>query len=123
MRIFLRLLALSIFVFPAGAQQDSSPVFEDRSLVQAFEKKDKAGAAQLLDGNPLVLERHLIGAALQVYVDHGDEALPALLRLVAQGHFPAKSVHLSRPSLDDVFLKLTGRSLRETEGGQEGRGE
>jgi hypothetical protein len=40
---------------------------------------------------------------------------------VAQGHFPAKSVHLTRPSLDDVFLKLTGRSLRETEAGQEGR--
>jgi hypothetical protein len=49
MRIFLRLLALSIFIFPAGAQQDSSPVLEDRSLVQAFEKKDKAGAAQLLN--------------------------------------------------------------------------
>jgi hypothetical protein len=28
-------------------------------------------------------------------------------------------VHLSRPSLDDVFLKLTGRSMRDTgEGAQ-----
>jgi ABC-2 type transport system ATP-binding protein len=87
-----------------------------------YEDESRAkGAAQLLDGNPMVLERHLIGATLQVYVDHGDEALPTLLRLVAQGHFPAKSVHLTRPSLDDVFLKLTGRSLRETEAGQEGR--
>ena len=74
-------------------------------------------AAQLLDGNPVVLERHVTGALVQVYVDHGDEALPNLLRIVGQAHQPAKSVHLSRPSLDDVFLKLTGRSLRETESG------
>ena len=49
MRLFLGLLALSIFVFSAGAQQDSSPLLADRSFVQAFESKDKAGAAQLLD--------------------------------------------------------------------------
>ncbi len=75
-------------------------------------------ASHLLDGNPLVLERHEAGAMLQVYVDHGDEALPTVLRIVGQGHYPAKSVHLSRPSLDDVFLKLTGRSLRESNGMQ-----
>src|SRR5258707_651269 len=49
MRLFLGLLALSIFVFSAGAQQDSSPLLADRSFVQAFESKDKAGAAQLID--------------------------------------------------------------------------
>jgi ABC-2 type transport system ATP-binding protein len=52
---------------------------------------------------------------LQLYVDRGDEALPTILRTLGQGGFPPKSVHLSRPSLDDVFLKLTGRSLRESE--------
>ena len=52
---------------------------------------------------------------LQLYVDKGDEALPVLFRLLGQGHVPPKTVHLSRPSLDDVFLKLTGRSLRESE--------
>ncbi len=49
MRLFLGLLALSIFVFSAGAQQDSSPLLGDRSFVHAFENKDKAAAAQLLD--------------------------------------------------------------------------
>jgi ABC-2 type transport system ATP-binding protein len=78
--------------------------YDDEAQVKA--------ASQLLDGNALVLERHESGATLQLYVDHGDEALPAMLRIVGQGHFPPKSVHLSRPSLDDVFLKLTGRSLR-----------
>ena len=79
------------------------------------DERQAGAAAALLDGNPLVLERHRAGTMLQIHVDRGDEALPALLRVVGQGNYPAKSVHLSRPSLDDVFLKLTGRSLRETD--------
>ena len=50
MRVFLKLLAL-IFAFPVGAQPDSSPLLADRSMVQALEKKDRAAAAQLLDGD------------------------------------------------------------------------
>jgi ABC-2 type transport system ATP-binding protein len=69
----------------------------------------------LLQGNPLILDRHPVEAAsLQLYVDQGDEALAPLLRILGQGGNPPKTVHLSRPSLDDVFLKLTGRSLRES---------
>jgi ABC-2 type transport system ATP-binding protein len=73
-------------------------------------------ASQLLDGKAVILEKNQLGASLQLYVDKGDEALPEILRIVGQGGFPAKSVSLTRPSLDDVFLKLTGCSLRESEG-------
>jgi hypothetical protein len=48
---FFLLLALSVFAFPADAQQDSSPLLADRAFVHAFESKDKAAAAQLLDAN------------------------------------------------------------------------
>ena len=44
-------LALFIFVFPVRAQQDASPLLADRSLIHAFESKDKAAAAQLLDAD------------------------------------------------------------------------
>ena len=71
-------------------------------------------AAKLLDGNPVVLERHEIENGQQIFVDKGDEALPVILRILGQGGAAPKSVHLSRPSLDDVFLKLTGRSMRDT---------
>lgn len=81
--------------------------YDDASQVKA--------ASLLLKSNPLVLEMQEAAGRLQVYVDHGDEALPLILRTVGQGNFPAKSVHLSRPSLDDVFLKLTGRSLQESD--------
>jgi ABC-2 type transport system ATP-binding protein len=51
--------------------------------------------------------------ALQVTVDDGAVAVAPLLRgLDAEGLRPT-SVSVSRPTLDDVFLTLTGRSLRE----------
>jgi ABC-2 type transport system ATP-binding protein len=74
-------------------------------------------AAKLLAGDALIRERHEIENGQQLYVDHGDEALPVILRALGQGGAPPKSVQLSRPSLDDVFLKLTGRSMRDTESG------
>lgn len=46
-------------------------------------------------------------------VAHGTEAVPGLLHeLRADGHVPT-SLEVVRPTLDDVFLELTGRSLRE----------
>ena len=41
--------------------------------------------------------------------------MPELLRSLDARNLEAQSVTLSRPSLDDVFLKYTGRSLREDE--------
>ena len=87
-------------------------------LTVNYDAADRAqAAARLLDGNAVVLERHEIDGGLQLYVDRGDEALPVILRILGQGGAAPKSVHLSRPSLDDVFLKLTGRSMRDSESG------
>ncbi|HEY3919777.1 MAG TPA: ATP-binding cassette domain-containing protein [Stellaceae bacterium] len=85
-------------------------------LTVNYDTADRAqAAARLLEGNALVLERQEIDGGLQLYVDRGDEALPVILRVLGQGGAAPKSVHLSRPSLDDVFLKLTGRSMRDSE--------
>ncbi len=54
------------------------------------------------------------GDGLSFEVAHGEEFLPTFIR-----EFGTKivSVSLRRPSLDDVFLKLTGREIREEEAG------
>ena len=50
---------------------------------------------------------------ITVRVPVGGAALPGLLRaLDAQGVIP-EAVEVRRPTLDDVFLSLTGRSLRD----------
>ncbi len=51
---------------------------------------------------------------VRLYVDDGDRALPQLLRLLDGAGLSPQTIALSRPSLDDVFLRKTGRSLRET---------
>jgi len=50
---------------------------------------------------------------LKLNVFHGAEALPALLRVMDSARIPLQSINLARPSLDDVFLTMTGRSLRD----------
>jgi ABC-2 type transport system ATP-binding protein len=53
--------------------------------------------------------------AVRVEVPDSSTFVP---RLFAEMHEPIQSLSLSRPSLDDVFLKLTGRGIREEEAGQ-----
>jgi len=43
-------------------------------------------------------------------VKNGEEFIPELLKILS---VPVKSVNLKRPTLDDIFLKLTGREIRE----------
>lgn len=53
---------------------------------------------------------------LQVYVERGEEALVTTLHLLDEKGFQVQSVALTRPSLDDVFLRMTGYSFQEAAG-------
>jgi ABC-2 type transport system ATP-binding protein len=69
---------------------------------------------KLLSAQPFVREAGLEDGLVRLYVDGGEAAVPNVLRLL-DGHGLAPStISLHRPSLDDVFLKKTGRSLRES---------
>ena len=70
-------------------------------------------AYQLLSEHPGVRDVTVGGQALRLTVEHGEEALPGLLRAIDGAGLRLRSVHLDRPTLDDVFLTLTGRSLRD----------
>ncbi len=50
---------------------------------------------------------------LRLYVDDGATALPQILRTLDAASAPINAIELHRPSLDDVFLTKTGRSLRD----------
>ncbi|MEO5900055.1 MAG: ATP-binding cassette domain-containing protein [Ilumatobacteraceae bacterium] len=54
------------------------------------------------------------GDRLVLTVERGDIAVPPLLRALDLANLPLRSVQVNRPTLDDVFFTLTGRSLRET---------
>lgn len=46
-------------------------------------------------------------------VEKGSTALPQVFEILKAKNITAKSVSLLKPTLDDVFLKKTGRSLRD----------
>ena len=50
---------------------------------------------------------------IRLYVEDGSTALPQILRLLDGQGVGIRSVQLSEPTLDDVFLRQTGRSLRD----------
>ncbi len=53
------------------------------------------------------------GSTVTVELAGATTAVPALLHDLAAAGVPVRSVEVARPTLDDVFLALTGRSLRE----------
>lgn len=53
------------------------------------------------------------GTTVTVPVLAADEALPVIVRSLDAAGLPPRVATLHQPTLDDVFLKLTGRSLRE----------
>jgi ABC-2 type transport system ATP-binding protein len=53
------------------------------------------------------------GVAVTLRLAGGTEVLPRLLRELDRRGVVVASAELTRPTLDDVFLALTGRSLRE----------
>ena len=71
-------------------------------------------ARKLLADQAVVREVSAADGALKLTVEHGEQALPALLRVLDAADVTLESINLSRPTLDDVFLTLTGRSLRDT---------
>ncbi|MGD0724586.1 MAG: ATP-binding cassette domain-containing protein [Spirochaetia bacterium] len=62
---------------------------------------------------PLVREIKAEGGNLRLVVSHGGEALPVVIRLLEGKGIGVADIALSRPSLDDVFLRATGHSLKD----------
>ncbi len=69
---------------------------------------------ELMRAQSFVREASMEDGLVRLYVDRGEEAVPQVLRLLDGSGLAPSTMNLHRPSLDDVFLKKTGRSLRES---------
>ena len=70
----------------------------------------------ILSGKPFVTGTQATDGELAVYVKEGESAIPSIMQLLAGQGIEVKTISLARPSLDDVFLKYTGRTIRAQEG-------
>lgn len=53
---------------------------------------------------------------LNLLVDNGGHRIPEIVKLAEDAGVILESVELRKPTLDDVFLSVTGRNIREEEG-------
>ena len=72
-------------------------------------------AVSVLTRVPGIGESLVDGRSLRARVDRGASAVPAVLSALEGAGIGVASVTVSRPSLDDVYLRHTGRSFRHTE--------
>ena len=61
------------------------------------------------------IEAKMDSGGIHFEVPNGEKFIPTLVREFKGG---LQGVSLRRPTLDDVFIKLTGREIREGEGGE-----
>jgi ABC-2 type transport system ATP-binding protein len=68
-----------------------------------------------LDGLTDIREVQLDGRALRARADDGGRAVPAVLQTLDSNGIPVSSVTVARPSLDDEYLRHTGRTFAAAE--------
>ncbi len=78
---------------------------------------DGEQARDLVAAQAGVRDAQLAGNVVRATVDHGDAAALALMRVLDGAGVPVAAMSVAHPTLDDVFLTMTGRSLRDADGG------
>jgi len=71
-------------------------------------------AVEVLSGQSYVRKVEALDEGVRLFVDDGAAVMPSILRALDSAGIPLGSIELHRPSLDDVFLEKTGRTLRES---------
>ncbi|MFD0622301.1 DUF4162 domain-containing protein [Streptomyces sanglieri] len=86
----------------------------DRITLGTADRADAERAVELASALPTVHEVTADGMEVRIRTPRGDTQLPVLLRNLEAVGVRALTARLTRPTLDDVFLSLTGRTLRES---------
>ncbi|WP_180539054.1 ATP-binding cassette domain-containing protein [Nevskia soli] len=87
----------------------------DAVHVEFAQIEDESRVHAALAGVDGIAEIALEGAGVRARAQHGASAAPGVLAALDRAGIKAMSVRIARPSLDDVYLKHTGRSLRDAE--------
>ncbi|MEV0623701.1 ATP-binding cassette domain-containing protein [Nonomuraea sp. NPDC050404] len=75
-------------------------------------------AVAVAEGVTDASEPVVVGDSVRFQVPKADVVIPELIRALDFASVPTKSVQVVRPTLDDIFLLLTGRSIREDAGSE-----
>ena len=84
----------------------------DAVLVELRDAESSRVAAAALAGVGGLAAPSIDGRALRARAEHGASAVPAVVSALERAGVAVASVTVARPSLDDVYLRHTGRAYR-----------
>jgi len=86
----------------------------DVVTVGVADEQSAQKAADLFTDEDYARSAEARGEELRLSVDAGETAIPRIMRTLENAGVTLTTIELHRPTLDDVFLAKTGRSLRES---------
>jgi ABC-2 type transport system ATP-binding protein len=92
-------------------EQLKSELRGDAVVAELAPTADVAAARAAIDRLNGTREITVAGRTVRARVDHGASAVPAVLGALETAGLTALSITVARPSLDDVYLRHTGRTF------------
>jgi ABC-2 type transport system ATP-binding protein len=96
-----------------GTRKELVSLVGERDRVHLSAAGDLASAAAALAAQPWVHQASTADESIHLVVDDARANLPAILTDAAAAGAAIKSVEVTEPDLEAVFLHLTGRALRD----------
>jgi ABC-2 type transport system ATP-binding protein len=96
-----------------GTRRELVSLVGERDRISLRATGDLAAGAQQLAGLAGVYKSSASEDAIELVVDDAGSLLPNILEQAAQAGSVVKSVEVTEPDLEAVFLHLTGRALRD----------
>ena len=96
-------------------EQLKGKLFGDAVHVDLAESANEARVREILSRLDGISEIRVEGLSVHARAQHGATAVPGMLGALESQGLRVASVRVSRPSLDDVYLRHTGRSFSQAE--------
>jgi ABC-2 type transport system ATP-binding protein len=96
-----------------GTRDDLVRMVGEGDQVRLSAAGDLAQAAEDLAARSWVRQARALDGGIDLVVENARSELPAILSDVAAGGVAVRSVEVTEPDLEAVFLHLTGRALRD----------
>jgi ABC-2 type transport system ATP-binding protein len=88
----------------------------------SIEVDNPKNARKIFEKLPWVKKLNQENGIFYLQVEKGEEKIPLLIKIdQEEAGFQIKSINLRKPTLEDVFLHFTGRTIREREASQSER--
>ena len=100
-------------IIASGTKEELKSILssEDTILIEAAQKPEQF--ISQLSEHPLIQQVVEVEQGYKVIVSKGDDLFADIFEIANASQVKVKGVHVQTPTLEDVFLHLTGRKLRD----------